>query len=546
VGYGVTGLPWDAAAAAALGIDWLLTASAPAGEFGRRARAAERAFVPGDEIAVRASIEAVVRVADGAGAASLEALWAVLASAPDPSAALARAAAGDVLGDVDFFELNRFLDAIAEVRAAAGGEAFEGVALPAGDAKLAAALAPGRTAQRGFYLDDAFDGELTAARILANDRQAAYDSARSALGARVARALGLDHVRDGEFTLLRAGLRGPLPPEVRVLREAPTYLACELALDEPALAALAARDAAAARVAEAEEAVRARLSRIVGEAAARLREACDGLGELDAFVGRARFAQRFACVVPEIAERRDAFSFDFARYLPLAETLAASGRAYAPISLRLEGAAVLTGPNMGGKTAALRTCGFVAACVVLGLPVPASAASVPLFDEIAWVGLARGEHQEAAGERQLLSSFGAEVVVLRDLLERRSERALVLVDEFARTTTPREGRALLVALLQVLRARGALALAATHLHGVAREAGVAHFAIVGLHALPPLSKPPLALAAALSLIGSAMDYRLRRGDEDEIDRADALALAELLGLDPDLIRRARADLRVST
>jgi dsDNA-specific endonuclease/ATPase MutS2 len=214
--------------------------------------------------------------------------------------------------------------------------------------------------------------------------------------------------------------------------------------------------------------------------------------------------------------------------------------------LRLEGAAVLTGPNMGGKTAALRTCGFVAACVVLGLPVPASAASVPLFDEIAWVGLARGEHQEAAGERQLLSSFGAEVVVLRDLLERRSERALVLVDEFARTTTPREGRALLVALLQVLRARGALALAATHLHGVAREAGVAHFAIVGLHALPPLSKPPLALAAALSLIGSAMDYRLRRGDEDEIDRADALALAELLGLDPDLIRRARADLRVST
>lgn len=542
----MTGVPWDAAAAAALGIDWLVAASAPAGEFGRRRRAAERAFVPGDEIAVRASIEAVVRVAGGAGAESLEALRMALAAAPDPNTALARAAAGDVLGDVDFFELNRFLDALAGVRAAAAGEAFEGVALPAGDADLAAVLAPGRTAQRGFYLDDAFGSDLAAARTLANDRQAAYDSARSALGARVARALGLDHLRDGEFTLLRAGLRGPLPPEVRVLREAPTYLACELALDEAALAALEARDAAAARVAEAEEAVRARLSRIVGESASHLRGACDALGELDAFVGRARFAQRYACVVPEIADRRDAFSFDFARYLPLAESLAASGRAYVPISLRLDGTAVVTGPNMGGKTAALRTCGFLAACVVLGLPIPASAASVPLFDEIAWVGVARGEHEEATSERQLLSAFGAEVIVLRDMLERHPERALVLVDEFARTTTPREGRALLVALLQVLRARGALALAATHLNGVAREAGVTHFAIAGLHALPPRSTPPLDLAAALDLIGGAMDYRLRRNEEDEIGRADALTLAEVLGLDTDLIRRARADLSIST
>ena len=490
--------------------------------------------MPGDEIAVRASIEAVVRVAGGAGAESLEALRMALAAAPDPNTALARAAAGDVLGDVDFFELNRFLDALAGVRAAAAGEAFEGVALPAGDADLAAVLAPGRTAQRGFYLDDAFGSDLAAARTLANDRQAAYDSARSALGARVARALGLDHLRDGEFTF------------VRVLREAPTYLACELALDEAALAALEARDAAAARVAEAEEAVRARLSRIVGESASHLRGACDALGELDAFVGRARFAQRYACVVPEIADRRDAFSFDFARYLPLAESLAASGRAYVPISLRLDGTAVVTGPNMGGKTAALRTCGFLAACVVLGLPIPASAASVPLFDEIAWVGVARGEHEEATSERQLLSAFGAEVIVLRDMLERHPERALVLVDEFARTTTPREGRALLVALLQVLRARGALALAATHLNGVAREAGVTHFAIAGLHALPPRSTPPLDLAAALDLIGGAMDYRLRRNEEDEIGRADALTLAEVLGLDTDLIRRARADLSIST
>ena len=291
-------LPWNAATAAALELEWLLTESAPAGEFGRRFRAQQRAFGPGDEAEARVAVAAVARVGGAASIGMLEALRGALAAVPDPSTALARAAAGDVLGDVDFFDLNRFLDALGEVRALLADAAFAGVEAPAGDASLAAALAPGRTPQRSFYLDDAFAPELASARAAANERQTAYDAARGRLTARVALALGLPHVRDGEFTLMRDALGGPLPPEVRVLREAPTYLACELALDDATLAALAARDAAAVRVAELEEAVRARLSRVAGEAAPALLRACAALGELDAFAGRARFARRYACVEP--------------------------------------------------------------------------------------------------------------------------------------------------------------------------------------------------------------------------------------------------------
>jgi dsDNA-specific endonuclease/ATPase MutS2 len=47
---------------------------------------------------------------------------------------------------------------------------------------------------------------------------------------------------------------------------------------------------------------------------------------------------------------------------------------------------------MGGKTAALRTLGFLAACVSLGLPVPAARASIPLFDDVAWIGIGSGEN----------------------------------------------------------------------------------------------------------------------------------------------------------
>ena len=537
-------LPWNAATAAALELEWLLTESAPAGEFGRRFRAQQRAFGPGDEAEARVAVAAVARVGGAASIGMLEALRGALAAVPDPSTALARAAVGDVLGDVDFFDLNRFLDALGEVRVLLADAAFAGVEAPAGDASLAAALAPGRTPQRSFYLDDAFAPELASARAAANERQTAYDAARGRLTARVALALGLPHVRDGEFTLMRDALGGPLPPEVRVLREAPTYLACELALDDATLAALAARDAAAVRVAELEEAVRARLSRVAGEAAPALLRACAALGELDAFAGRARFARRYACVEPAIVEAGAALVFEDARYLPLAEALGERGRAYVPISLRLEGAAVVTGPNMGGKTAALRTCGFVAACVALGLPVPARSATLPLFDEIVWIGIARGAG-ETELEGRLLSSFGAEVTALRGFFERGARRPLLLIDEFARTTTPREGRALLVALLERLRERGASALAATHLHGIAREAGTAHFAIAGLREIPARTQTPLDLAAALNLIGAAMDYRLIAGDEDETVGGDALALADVLGLDADVVARARAELNRS-
>ncbi len=540
--------PWDARTAAAIGIDWLIAALAPAGEFGRAHRAAERPFGPGDEARARARIAAVADAARAVEPERFARFQAALASAPDPRPIVARAVAGDVLDDVDFFELTRFLDAVSAVRALAGDNDFGAVPAVEADARLETLLAPGRTPLRTFYLDDAFDAELARAREEAERCQTAYDLARTRVLERVASGLGVEHVRDGEFVIMRDELRGPLPPEVRVLREAPAYLLCEIALDAPGLEALAARDAAAERVADCEERVRARLSAAVAESAVTLHHVCDALGALDAFVACARFAQRHAAVVPEIVST-SSFAFSEARYLPLAEALAEDGRSYEPISLELDGAGVLTGPNMGGKTAALRTCGFLAACVAFGVPVPARAARLPLFDDVTWIGIAAPEAgaQPAADslggrEARLLSAFGAEVLALRGFLERNARRPLLLADEFARTTSPHEGRALLIALLERLRERGACALAATHLHGVAAAAGVTHYAIVGLKEVPSRDGAPLDLHAALERIGRAMDYRIVRVDGDAPPRADALALADVLGLDPELIARARAAL----
>jgi dsDNA-specific endonuclease/ATPase MutS2 len=141
----------------------------------------------------------------------------------------------------------------------------------------------------------------------------------------------------------------------------------------------------------------------------------------------------------------------------------------------------------------------------------------------------------------LLSAFAQEVVRLRNVLTRNARRLLVLADEFARTTTPVEGKALLVALLQRLRERAACGLAATHLDGVAGEAGARHFAVRGLRGIP---QPPATgdLHQALAALAASMDYTIVEVGGDAAGTADAIALASLLGLDPQLIEAARRQL----
>jgi dsDNA-specific endonuclease/ATPase MutS2 len=257
-------------------------------------------------------------------------------------------------------------------------------------------------------------------------------------------------------------------------------------------------------------------------------------GDLDLFLARAAFTIEYDCTVPEIRARPQ-LRFDDARYLPLVERLEHNGESYAPISLDL-GYGVLTGPNMGGKTAALRTCGFLAACVATGVPVPARTASCSLFDAIVWLGAdgAAGE----SGPESLLSAFGREIVAVRESLDRGAVRSLVLLDEFARTTAPDAGRALLIALLRMLAQHPSIVLATTHFSNVAGPAGYAHFAVAGLRAIP-LPEPGESLASTLDRLAAAMDYSIECVGDDRAGTQDALTLAALLGIPQPIIDAAR-------
>ncbi len=120
---------------------------------------------------------------------------------------------------------------------------------------------------------------------------------------------------------------------------------------------------------------------------------------------------------------------------------------------------VITGPNAGGKTIALKTAGVLTLMALCGIPVPADGArsTFPLFDTLL---VDIGDEQSI---EQSLSTFSAHVARIATILDQAGSRTLVLLDELGAGTEPQQGAAIACGVLRDLQQRGAAVIATTHL-----------------------------------------------------------------------------------
>jgi DNA mismatch repair protein MutS2 len=186
--------------------------------------------------------------------------------------------------------------------------------------------------------------------------------------------------------------------------------------------------------------------------------AAEAIAELDSVFARARFARDFDACMPEFAQATE-LRLDAARHPVLEDKLRRENRAIVPMSLALGGEErllVISGPNTGGKTVALKTTGMAALSAQAGIPVAAERAVLPLFDRVL---VDIGDEQSIAAD---LSTFSAHMLNLKAMLAAATPQSLVLVDEMGTGTAPEEGAALAVALLEEFRKKDSIVLATTH------------------------------------------------------------------------------------
>jgi DNA mismatch repair protein MutS2 len=215
------------------------------------------------------------------------------------------------------------------------------------------------------------------------------------------------------------------------------------------------------------------------------------------------------------------------------------------IVLASSSALIISGPNAGGKTVALKTAGLVAWMVRAGLPVPVRAESV-----VGWFDLVLCDIGDEQSITRSLSTFSAHIENLRAILECATPSCLVLLDEIAAGTDPEEGAALAAALLEALTARGAAVGVTTHYERLKELATQNnHFKNASVGFDFEHMAPTFRLLMGVPGPSSALAVALRHGlPESVIARAKALLPTQAVDRETALreIARERAELEKLT
>ena len=296
---------------------------------------------------------------------------------------------------------------------------------------------------------------------------------------------------------------------------------------------------------EAEEVARIldALSKRVRQAAPAILANADVVDRVDAIRARAAFAEQFGCIAPEISSS-GRLRLVRARHPLLALALERAGRLdqQVPLDLLLETSErllIITGPNAGGKTVALKTAGLLSLMLQCGLRVPcAHGSEMPVFERI-FADIGDEQSLESS-----LSTFTSHLRHLDEMTRHANARSLCLIDEIGDGTDPDEGAAIAIAALERLLASGAAVIATTHYGRIKTFAletrGVAN---ASMAFADETSRPLYRLLQGVAGRSRGIETARRTGfDGEVVARAESILGGEAFRLESALARLEKSHL----
>jgi len=248
--------------------------------------------------------------------------------------------------------------------------------------------------------------------------------------------------------------------------------------------------------------------------AADMHRTIDAATDLDILQGRARFSESIDGIEPALSTD-GAFELQAARHPLVKNAVPVTIKVIPPATVLL-----VTGPNTGGKTVALKTAGLLAMMAQSGLRIPAADGSrLPVFRSV-FADIGDEQSIEAS-----LSTFSAHIANIATMDRALAAPALVLLDEVGSGTDPIEGGALGVAIVDHFRGRGATVIATSHYDALKTYAST--------------TEGVACAAFGFDAETFAPTYQLVYGTPG---RSLALEIAGRLGLNPSVVSAARENL----
>lgn len=367
--------------------------------------------------------------------------------------------------------------------------------------------------ERGSVLDRASPALGRIRRSLTQAHAEARDRLGSMLSsAKYAKAIQdrIVTIRNGRFVIpIKAEFAGSIPSIVH-----DTSASGQTLFVEPLAALEANNRVRTLQIDEEREVARIleALSREVGAHAVQIDANVEMLAQIDLLAAKAELALRADCVIPELGDDPE-LAIERGRH-PLL------GDRAVPQSLQIDDATrllVVSGPNMGGKTVALKMAGLFVAMAYCGMQLPAAAVRVGRFDRIV---------ADIGDEQSLVenaSTFSAHLARMREMLAGADARSLVIVDEIGGGTEPSAGAALAIAMLERLLQCGARGIVSTH------SVELKLFA----HATPAVANASVRFDPTTF----APTFELDVGTPGQ---SLAFPLAARMGIDPQIVARAES------